>query len=121
MPQQRESRDVEQPQRREAETRNHMEPKSQQGGLTTRSPSLLSRGFGDPFATMNTLQREMERLLDNFGFGGMAMRPPFFSRAVEGSELPLWSPQVEIYEKDGKLHVRADLPGLAKNDVHGEM
>ena len=28
-----------------------------------------------------------------------------------------WMPQVEIFERDGKLHVHADLPGLRKEDV----
>jgi HSP20 family protein len=31
-----------------------------------------------------------------------------------------WSPQIEVIERDGKLLVRADLPGMKKDDVHVE-
>jgi HSP20 family protein len=31
-----------------------------------------------------------------------------------------WSPQIEVFERDGKLVVRADLPGMSKDDVHIE-
>ena len=33
----------------------------------------------------------------------------------------IWSPRIEVYERDGKLHVSADLPGLSKDDVHVEV
>jgi HSP20 family protein len=33
----------------------------------------------------------------------------------------LFSPPVEIFERDGQLVVRADLPGLTKDDVHVEV
>ena len=32
-----------------------------------------------------------------------------------------WSPQVEVTERDGQLVVRADLPGLNKDDVQVEL
>jgi HSP20 family protein len=30
----------------------------------------------------------------------------------------IWTPQIEVYERDGKLHVRADLPGLKPEDIN---
>ena len=38
-----------------------------------------------------------------------------------GTEHGLWAPQVEIFERDGELVVRADLPGLTKDDVNVEI
>lgn len=70
----------------------------------------------DPFALMNSLHREMERLFDDFGFGGGLLRWPRMS-----SEREIWSPQVEVFERGGKLHVCADLPGLSKDDVKVEV
>jgi HSP20 family protein len=33
----------------------------------------------------------------------------------------MWSPQLEVFERDGKLHICADLPGLNKDDVKVEV
>jgi HSP20 family protein len=82
------------------------------GGLGTRGQSGGLTRYRDPFSLFG----EMDRLFQNLGFGGGLM--PAFGRDIERN---LWSPQIELYEKDGKLHVRADLPGLSKDDVHCEV
>jgi HSP20 family protein len=33
----------------------------------------------------------------------------------------LWSPQIETFEREGQLVIRADLPGLSKDDVNVEL
>jgi HSP20 family protein len=33
----------------------------------------------------------------------------------------MWSPEVEVFEREGQLVVRADLPGLTKDDVNVEV
>ena len=52
---------------------------------------------------------DLDRLFDDFGF-----RPRFFRREV--SDLA-WVPDLEIFERNGRFNVRADLPGLTKDDV----
>jgi HSP20 family protein len=45
-------------------------------------------------------------------------------RMFEGGrrgELALWSPAVEVSERDGKLEIRADLPGVNEKDVKVEV
>jgi HSP20 family protein len=75
-----------------------------------------------PFSLMRRLSEEMERLFGDFGFGRSI--PSGFGREfdrladLEGS---LWSPQVEAFEREGKLIVRADLPGLTKDDITVEI
>jgi HSP20 family protein len=32
-----------------------------------------------------------------------------------------WTPMIEIFERDGKLHVTADLPGMSRDDVRIEV
>ena len=86
------------PTQRETLTR----PSSQRGGLSTRN--LL-----DPFGMF----REMDRLFQNFGLGGIGL-----GRDIDRG---LWQPQIELFEEGNKLHVRADLPGLSKDDVHCEL
>ncbi len=107
MPEQRQSRDIEQPQRMERE-RNRPSEQSRGGtgtGMARRSPSSLGLlRMDDPFSMMNALRRDIDRIFETSFFGDI--------------DRSLWSPQVEVREKDGKLHVSADLPGLSKNDVH---
>jgi len=115
------SSDMERPQRTEHETsvRKGQRGMDQSGGNLTRSgPSGLIRRSTDPFAMMNALHREMDRMFSDFGFGSLLPQSPFLSRDIEQS---MWTPQIEVYEKEGKLHARADLPGLDKKDVHVEL
>ena len=51
-------------------------------------------------------------------------RPDFLWRVAGGSrgdELRQWSPAVEVRERDGKLEVVADLPGIKESDVKVEV
>lgn len=69
-----------------------------------------------PFDMFRRMSQEMDRM---FGTGLM----PLWGR---GTAEPLsaggvWSPEVEMFERDGKLIVRADLPGLSKDDVKVEL
>ena len=53
-------------------------------------------------------------------FGREGMGDVFFDRLWP--EFPLysskeWDPDVNVYEKDGKYHVTADIPGLKKDDI----
>ena len=93
--------DIETTQRTEQETARNRETRA--GGLMRREPFTI----GDPFTVFNTMRRRMDHLFDDFGFGGIGPQ--------------LWSPQIEMYEKNGKLHVAADLPGLDKKDVKVEL
>jgi HSP20 family protein len=62
---------------------------------------------------MNRFADEMDRMFEGFGFGRGGLAPRGWGEA----EQALWSPQVEAFERDGKLGVRADLPGLTKDEV----
>lgn len=98
---------------------------SGQTGLMRRESSVPSFFGGGAFDVMRRFREEMDKLFENFGFGRSLM-PTFgrdlFSRSFGdfGSEA-MWSPQVEMLERDGKLVVRADLPGLKKDEVNVEV
>ncbi len=66
-----------------------------------------------PSDLFRSLSREMDRAFDEFG---LTRRWPFFARTVAPEEA-LWSPAVEINDREGMLTVRADLPGLSKEDI----
>lgn len=66
---------------------------------------------------MRSLTREMDRL---FGDAGLRHRWPFAFLAPEREDFE-WSPDVEVQERGGKLLVRVDLPGMAREDVKVEV
>jgi len=82
-----------------------------------RGIELASRLAGTPFAFMKRFGEEMDRLFEDFGLGGGWLAPVFKGQFGDG----LWAPQIEMLERNGELVVRADLPGLTKDDVKVEL
>ena len=66
----------------------------------------------NPFTLMRRMGDEMERVFDEFGF----RRPLGFFTKPEVKAFE-WTPAIELYEKDKKFFIRAELPGLTKKDV----
>ena len=60
--------------------------------------------------SVTSLQREMNRL-----FEGMAARTPGFDSDETLSE---WAPRVDVVENDDSFTIRADIPGLKREDIH---
>jgi HSP20 family protein len=83
-----------------------LERKKEEKGVAFREPFELAF-WGNPFPFMRRLSEEMDRA---FGFksGFLGMTELY----VGG-----WSPEIEIFEHDNKFFVRADLPGLTKENV----
>jgi HSP20 family protein len=53
----------------------------------------------------------MDRMLDDFTFGRRSATPS----KRQGAEL--WAPNVDVFQRGNELVVKADLPGLSKDDV----
>lgn len=105
--------------RKRAESKQ-AEPKQKGRGASTLVPAAR-RAAADlppsPFAMMRRFADEMDRL-----FGTSSLLPRF-ARPWEGREADegAWLPSIEVAERGGKLVVRADLPGLRKEDVKVEV
>ena len=67
--------------------------------------------FG-PFGMMRRFTDEMDRMVNRM-FEGYGMAN--FERLTRGVEN--FAPEIDVFERDGKLVISADLPGLDKNDV----
>jgi HSP20 family protein len=91
----------------------------------TASPAAPAAWPGSPFEFMRRFAEEMEHLFEDFGFGWRVPRALTRGRELLRREMGLipaeWSPRIDIQQKEGKLLVRADLPGLSKDDVKVEV
>jgi HSP20 family protein len=64
----------------------------------------------DPF-NLSDMRAEMDRLWD-----AMTSRSPFLSSVTRFQQ-----PAIDVFEKDGQLHVRAEVPGMAPEDIQIEV
>jgi len=90
----------------------------QRGGIQRRGssfPSLFALSPRDllsanPFELMRRFTEEMDRAFGDFGLtrGG-------------GGQTAMWVPNVEVFERDNHLIVRAELPGVNNEDVRVEL
>ena len=107
-----------------AEARNtNKETENQSTGVVQNRPrSELSRRqqesseLGSPFAFMRRFVSDMDRLFGDFGFAPAdSWLGPRLERSMGGSS---WSPQIDISERDGRILIHADLPGMKQDDIH---
>src|SRR5215475_5548973 len=71
------------------------------GAVFSMSPFELIRRFTD----------ELDRAFEGLGI----------TRGAGGGEIQMWTPSVEVFERDNNVVVRAELPGLDKDDVKVEL
>jgi HSP20 family protein len=103
---------------RDKESQKGIENREPQTGLTRRE-SYLPRASQSPFTFMRRFSEEMDRLFEDFGFSSGRIASSWgrgFGRLGE-LEKSLWAPPVEVFERGDQLIVRADLPGLTKDDI----
>ncbi len=93
--------------------------RTEEKGLARREPLSIS----SPFRILDRFAEEMDRLFDDFGLGrgwlsprlGLAWPRSLLRRTEE------WLPEVEMLQRNNELVIRADLPGLTKDDVKVEV
>ncbi len=70
-------------------------------------PTRVAR---DPFALMRQMTSEFDRVLSDWP----AFRfPTLGAMKADG----LWAPKTDVFERDGRLVTRVDLPGMKKEDI----
>lgn len=79
-----------------------------------RSSTGMSARPATPFTMLERFTDEMDRLFDDFGFGRLRAHRPW--RGLLSGEA-MWSPDLEVFHRGNELIIRADLPGLSKDDV----
>jgi HSP20 family protein len=81
-----------------------------------RSPTALASRSANPFSMLERFADEMDRVFESFGFGGLRSRQPGRGFGLLSGE-DVWTPELEIFHRNSELVIRADLPGLTKDDV----
>src|SRR3954452_12431420 len=85
----------------------------QSGGMSRRrqDPFLIPMEFfsGSPFSMMRRMSEEMDRIFGEFG------------RGQSGAGGGMWSPAIEVSQREGKYIVHAELPGLKPEEVKVEL
>ena len=73
----------------------------------------------DPWEMFESLQDEMDRFWRRPGAFWTGPFPQLFRRT--GGQAMAWAPRIDMYEKDNNIVVKAELPGLKKEDVQVEV
>jgi len=94
-----------------------MKDKKESLELTRKGP-----GAANPFGMMRRFSKDMERLFEDFqGY----RFPSFFNSETWPFRTELgekeWMPRVEVLQNNGQFTVRADLPGMTKEDIKVEL
>lgn len=78
--------------------------------VATRQSNGVSSRRWDPFEMLGQLRTDVDRLWRGWPFGEWP-----FEKIGAGGER--WVPRLDAYEKDGRLIVKAELPGIARDDI----
>jgi HSP20 family protein len=94
--------------------------------VARRQGSDVARREGEwrgPFSLLDRFADEMDRVFDDFGFGRSWLPRP--GRGWAGLQqrggANAWIPAVEVFHRNNELVVRAELPGLKKDEVKVEV
>ena len=91
---------------------------------TTATPPAPAAATAKPATTaprrpalpdmFETLQEEMARL---WGQGWPFSLTPFGRRFMQTTPLAAWAPRIDVFEQDGDIVVKAELPGAKREDI----
>jgi HSP20 family protein len=96
----------------------------ERGGTGSRALAREDPFSASPFALMRRMAEDMDRMFEGVGFGRGRFAPRLWSDMPERfgePELAVWAPEIEVFDREGEFVVRADLPGLKKEDVRVEV
>lgn len=80
----------------------------------TNLPALWSREMQNPFRAMTRLQRQIDRMFDDFMTGNWSAELPALSESA-------FQPPCDVQETESHYLLSFDLPGMTRHDVKIEM
>jgi HSP20 family molecular chaperone IbpA len=97
-----------------AEGRDKSDASGKAGGPQSWIPNLL-RGWEEPLVRMRRITEEMDQMFEKY------IGRPVGARSGQGGMAGKWMPPVEVSQRDNRLVVSADLPGIRREDVQIEI
>jgi HSP20 family protein len=85
----------------------------QDRGLAARRDPFEALSFG-PFGILRRMQEDIDRVFGGFGLGRGLM--PFGEREISD-----WTPAIDAFQRGNEFVVRADVPGLSREDLTVEI
>ena len=85
-----------------------------QSHIVPNKEPLLARGeslMASPFRALERFASEMDRMFADFGFRARRARPDVLLEDAS------WTPRIDVTQRNNELIIRADLPGLTKDDI----
>jgi HSP20 family protein len=87
--------------------------------LTKRETAVARRGAPrDPFAALRQMTSELDRMFEETSWP--TFRWPLL-RAKPAFDEAVFTPAIDVFEKDNRLVTKVDLPGMKKEDVKVEV
>lgn len=96
-----------------ANRQSTMNPTREETGVSRRTPAV---GIA-PYRTWQRIADDFDRMISGFGLSSRWPVGPTWRAAETG----LWAPDIDVYQKDDQLVIKADLPGLRKDEVSVEI
>jgi HSP20 family molecular chaperone IbpA len=96
-----------------AERQTAMTPTREERRLGSSRPTGWG---GSPFRTLQRMADEMDQMFENFGLGRRWSSPLWGETGMEA-----WAPDIDVFQKNNELTIRADLPGLKRDEVSVEV
>ena len=93
-----------------AEKQTSITPSQRRTDLSTSTRS------GSPFTALQRFADDVDRMFADFGLGRRWASPSWRETATG-----MWAPEVEVFQKNNELTIKADLPGLRKDEVSVEL
>jgi HSP20 family molecular chaperone IbpA len=103
-----------QPQGSAADGSDRSDASGKAGGAQSWIPNLL-RGWEEPLVRMRRITEEMDQMFEKY------IGRPVGARSGQGGMPGKWMPPVEVSQRDSRLVVSADLPGIKREDVQIEI
>jgi HSP20 family protein len=96
-----------------AEKQNATTPARDERRLGMTRPSNWG---ASPFRALQRMADQMDRMFEDFGVGSRLTRPFGRETGIEA-----WAPEIDVFQKNNELTIRADLPGLRREEVTVEI
>ena len=81
--------------------------------MLTKDTAPAVRARRDPFTLMRQMTSALDRMFDDRPWP--MLRLPL---AASDAAVDMWTPEVDVFERDNRIVTRIDLPGTKKEDVH---